>query len=750
MSSTAWGAGRPVPSADPPVAARHKEPSREYPIPAAKVGEITRHRLLTGLQGPEKVMACHAPAGYGKTTLATQWCLIDERPTTWLTLRPTDNDPVLLLSRLSAALEVLERLDPEFDEALHTLSPSLDRATSRLLDRLARQRSFVLALDEVDRLTDHASLDVIRGLVSAIPPGSRLVLASRGEIAVHLARLSVAGQLWDIGAPDLAFTIGETIELFERNGINISEEDASALQTETEGWPGAIGLALMSARSSGNGVSRLSVPRRQIADYLMEEVLSQETPDIRTFLVRTSVVNRLTASLCDAITGRTDSARVLADLAMRNLFVSPIDDQHKWYRYHNLWWTFLQSQLEQSGENRNALLQRAAQWHEEFGDPGQSFRLATRARDLVQAPDSVLQRHYDDYASRGLIGSLRSWLGRCTEEDIESDPQLAIAAGWVTMLSGDFGRATRYLVAAQRHDLDGPSADGASCLRAAVTNFRAALGLGGADQILADGLSVIASERPQRTRWLVGGYRAVGAAHLILGHEQEAINAFEEVLLLTEGHPRVRHPRAFCRGCIALIYADLGQWEAAQRSVREGERESAPFEGGTLGLPHLVAQVTVQMHLQRGPESIPTLLEAIEGTEVASATPWLEAEMAIRCARLAHGIGDRKLARRALANARQACSRMEEPGVLLDRVERAQSALLQGDPVVDLLTPAERRVLSQLKTYRTLQEIGEYLHISRATVKTHVSSIYSKLGVAGRGDAVALLHANDAGPALDV
>jgi LuxR family transcriptional regulator, maltose regulon positive regulatory protein len=707
-------------------------------VPGAQSGEVLRHRLLAYGGAGERVVAFHAPAGYGKTTLATQWCRRDRRPTSWLTLRPGDADPILLLSRLSSALEAIEPLDPDYEEILRTFDVSVEWAVDRLLDRLERHRPFQLALDEVDRVTGKGPRDVLNALMNAMPHDSQMVLTSRAESVLPLARLHVSGDIRELRAADLAFTVEETAELFRESGLAMTDQAIATLHEETEGWPAAVGLVFEAARSSGQQVQRCTLPLRELAGYLREEVLHQEDTSIRTFMLQTSFLPRLSAPLCDAVTLRNDSSRILADLESRNLFVRSLDDGARWYRYHNLWKWFLRSQLEHSEMNVDELRDRAAAWHEDHGDPGQSFRMACQSGDLQRA-GRVLLRHCDAYASRGLIGSLRSWMRRCSEDDVEADPQLSIAGGWISMLSGDFERSSRYLAAAQRHDLDRPSADGASSLRAAMINLRAALGLGGGDQILSDGLSVIESERHWHTRLLVGGYRATGAAHLVLGQDAEAVADFEEVLFLTADHAHDRHTRVFSLGCLALAQADLGHWEQAERCIRHAESESAPFLG-ILNLPLTVAQAAVQAHLAPREESVPMLLAAVEATEAARAVPWLEAEMALRCSRLAQRYGNRKLARRALANARQACLHMEEPGILLRRAQNQQSLLLHGDSAVGLLTPAERRVLEQLETHRTLKEIGEHLYISRATVKTHVSAIYAKLNVAGRSEAVAWLQ----------
>ena len=680
---------------------------------------------------------CHAPAGFGKTTFVTQWSERDRRPSSWLTLREADNDPVLFLKHLWSALEQLKSLDPHYGQDLESFSPQVDAAAARLLDRFGSHTPMQLVVDEIERLTEPAALSVFDSLVATVPEGSQLVIVGRSKAKLHLSRSRASGDLWEVGSSDLCFNIDETLEAYQRAGMAISPDEAGLLCTETEGWPAAVGLALMATAAHGSRHLGVEVPRRQIADYLMEEVLENEADATRQFLIETSVADRLSGPLCSAITGRPDAAKVLIDLERRNLFVSPMDGEGQWYRYHQIWRSFLFNELRSSGRDISLLESLAAEWHERHGDAADAFELFCRCDDLERA-GGVLMRHYDDYASRGHIGSLLSWLQLCKEEDIESDPQLAIPAGWITLLSGDFERASRYVGAAQRLDLDRPSADGASSMRTAMRNLRATLGLGGARQMLADGLSVIESERAQRTRWVIGGYRVVGTAQMILGQRNDAIAAFEEVLVLSENHPQEQHNRLFSLGCLALINFDRSDADRAERYVRIGQRESTAFEGGVLSLPLSVAEATFELYHHSG-SARPALVKAIAATNRARSVPWLQAEMATRCSALARQSGNRQIARDVLKDGRQACARMDNAEGVVERLEQQQALLLQGDPVIAVLSPAERKVLEQLRTYRTLKEIGERLLISRTTVKTHVASIYSKLGVTGRAEAVAFL-----------
>ena len=257
--------------------------------------------------------------------------------------------------------------------------------------------------------------------------------------------------------------------------------------------------------------------------------------------------------------------------------------------------------------------------------------------------------------------------------------------------------------------------------------------------MLEDGLSVIASELPTRTRWLLGGYRNVAIAHLLLGQTDAAITAFNQALAITEANPKTRYVRVFCLGLLALAHTDLDDWARAEHYTREAEELLVDLERSVELLPVLVARATVLAHggdLRGGSEAV---AEAIKMMRSAFAAPYLLAEMSLRCAQAAHDIGNGEAADVLLRDCEQACLRLGDPGTIPTRATALHDRLAGIDPQVAFLTPSEERVLRQLATHRTLQEIAEHLHVGRQTVKSHVSSIYAKLGVSSRAEAVARL-----------
>ena len=287
--------------------------------------------------------------------------------------------------------------------------------------------------------------------------------------------------------------------------------------------------------------------------------------------MQTSVVSRFSPELCDAMLGRTDSAAVLRDLEQRNLFLTALDNRRGWYRYHQLFQEMLAGELDRADPTARArLLGRAAAWHDGHGTVAEAIRYAQDSGDVARTGRLVL-RHWQESGSRGEIETLRTWVTRSTDDEIASDPSLAIGAGWVFTMLGDVDRAERSAAAAARHDLDVASPDGATSLRSSLANLRSALGTGGLHQMLEDGRFIQSSERPTRTRWLIGGCRAAGIALLLLGRVDEAIDPLEEAVLLTEDHDELRSVRILCLGYLALAHLDRGEVPRAGSLVAETE-----------------------------------------------------------------------------------------------------------------------------------------------------------------------------------
>ena len=691
-----------------------------------------------------RLVLVSAPAGYGKSTLVAQWSELDPRASCWVQLGHGDNDPVVLLWRVAAALERTGPVDGELLEELSRPAPRIDEVALPLLAAdLGVRDPFVLVLDDVDVITAEKSREILALLVDQVRSGSQLVLVTRGDPGVPLGRLRAGGDLVEIGTELLALDAKETREVAASGGLELSEEAAEALRERTEGWAAAVVLASLSLRGrddAGARAASLSGDQTHIAAFLMEEVLERQPDHLKRFLLGTSILERMTASLCDAVLGSTDAAASLEALARSNAFVVPLDDHREWYRYHHLFRELLLAEL---GRRYPELLgvyrRRAASWCELHGTPGEAFLYAREGGDLAQAGRIALA-YREEFARRGRGESVRLWLDRCTDEEIASDPQLSLAAAWVFLYGGDATRARRFIAPAARWPLDATSADGASSLRSSLASLRTILAPDGIPQMLRDAELAYASEKQADTRWLASGCRAMGVAYVLLGKPQEAITVLREGLALLRDHPELAHVRVVCLGYLAFAAGELGNrrdlqrwaveapWLVADAHLEETAGSAVAYTAGALALQQRGDHTEAARQLERVRRLRPHL----------RAVTWADVDLALRCADISLDLGD---AVGALEFAQVADDRLQgypDAGTLSARLRRLEERIRRGQHYG--LTPAELRVLSFLSTHLSLQEIADRLYLSRPTVKTHVASIYDKLGVPGRSEAVELIE----------
>ena len=563
-------------------------------------------------------------------------------------LGPGDNDPVVLLARVVAALERTGPVGGELLEELSGRTPRIDEVALPLLAAdLGERDPFVLVLDDVDVITAKKSRAILAFLVDQVRSGCQLVLVTRGDPGVPLGRLRASGDLVEIGTALLALDPTETREVAASRGLELSQAAAEALCERTEGWAAAVALATLSLRGRDDAAVRaagLSGDQQQIADYLLEEVLERQPDHLKRFLLGTSILDHMTAPLCDAVLGTDDAAGSLEDLARSNAFVVSLDDHREWYRYHHLFSDLLRAELKRRHpELLPVYLRRAADWCEQHGSPGEAFAYAHEAGDLAHAGRIALA-YRDEFASRGQIESLRLWLDRCTDKEIESDPQLSIAAAWVFGYLGDAARARRFFVAAERAPLDSASADGASSLRSALANLRSSMAPDGIPQMLRDAELGYASEKKVGTRWLLSARRAMGAAYVLLGRPQEAIAVLRESLALSAAtDPSSAHTRVFTLGYLVFAAAELGDRRDAQRWAVEAHlagRRQQHLDDTIYGAIAYTAGALA--HNQRGDQTeAARQLENVRRLRpLLRAGPWLNADLALRCADISLDLGD--------------------------------------------------------------------------------------------------------------
>ena len=426
-------------------------------IPPARPRLVPRPRLVERLEEglAYDLVLVSAPAGFGKTTLVSEWAR-ENRPqvhTCWLSLDEGDSDPVRFFEYLIRALqEFRPGLGEKILTWLHSPQPPPARAVLVALtnELVGLDEDVVLVLDDFQFVTSSDVHDGVSYLLEHLLPRLHLLLATRADPPLPLARLRGRGQLLEIGADDLRFTSEETAELVrELRGAPLTAEHVEALTERTEGW--AVGLK-MAALSLGQQqdvsafIQSFAGSQRYVMDYLIEEVLEQQTGDVQDFLLTTSVLEKLTAPLCDAVTGRTDSRVLLPALERANLLLIPLDESREWFRYEHLFADLLRHQLERaSGEEAVAdVHRRASAWYRANGFPREAIDHALAARDWETAAD-LLVEVAGRYANAGEVTTLGAWLETLPEEILLTRPPLCCMHIFPLMLTGQIDEAEAFL-----------------------------------------------------------------------------------------------------------------------------------------------------------------------------------------------------------------------------------------------------------------------------------------------------------------
>jgi LuxR family transcriptional regulator, maltose regulon positive regulatory protein len=439
-------------------------------VPGLRPDLVPRPRLVQQLdegrrRGP--VLVC-APAGYGKTVLLADWARRGRHPVAWLSLDAGDNDPARFWRHAMAALDrvrlgISERIGP-------LLGPppplSFEPLVTALINELSGQpdadEALLLVLDDyhvIDSQLVHSSLGF---LLEHGTPEVQLALTSRSDPPLALARLRAGGQLTELRAADLRFTPGEAAALLQqaaaapgeaRLDTPLSDTVAAALAARTEGWAAGLqlaGLSLRGHRDVEGFVAGFTGSHRYILDYLAEEVLERQSGQVREFLVETSVLERLSGELCDAVTGRPGSQALLEQVERAGLFVMPLDEVRGWWRYHHLFADLLRARLQQEQPGRASELHRnAAAWCAERGLADEAIRHAAAAGEMTWAAQ-LIERHFDAIFQQGESATIQRWISALPDELARSRPRLPMAQAWMALVGGDVEAVGAPLDAAER------------------------------------------------------------------------------------------------------------------------------------------------------------------------------------------------------------------------------------------------------------------------------------------------------------
>jgi LuxR family transcriptional regulator, maltose regulon positive regulatory protein len=459
-------------------------------VPRSRPALVARPRLADQLgEGLSRgVVLVTAPAGYGKSVLVSEWARSTVQPVAWLSLDEGDNDPVRFWRHVLAALDTAR---PGIAERVGPLAgppppPTYESLVSALINDFMAEPGVpdaLLVFDDyhlVDSESVHAS---VRFLLEHHPAQLHIVLVGRSDPPLGLARYRGRGQLGEVRAADLRFTVNEAAELLRHALADIDLSMVAALAERTEGWAVGLQLAALSLRARpdvARFVAAFTGSHRYVLDYLTEEVLGRQREDLRNFLLETSVLDRLNGALCDAVTGRNDSQELLEEAERSGLFVVQLDDVRGWWRYHHLFADLLRARLEQEPERARRLQGNAAAWYEQHGWPDDGIRHALAAGEKERAA-RLVEEHFDTvFNLRGEQATIRSWLPALPEDLVRSRPRLLLAQAQMASMRGDLQVMEPLLDAAEqvigRAD-DEPFAPSSGTEGSLLVNARAMLAL---------------------------------------------------------------------------------------------------------------------------------------------------------------------------------------------------------------------------------------------------------------------------------
>jgi LuxR family maltose regulon positive regulatory protein len=596
-------------------------------VPPPRANAVARSRLTdeldAGIRSGRKLTLVSAPAGFGKTSMLSEWIAgirqrEPERRVAWLSLEPADNDPVRFFDYLVAALR---EADSNVASALENGQQPVESAMTALINDIAEgTQKILLVLDDFQVIEDQSIRDAVGFLLDHLPPVLHVVIASRSDPLLPVARLRARGELTELRAADLRFTPDEAAAfLGPVMGLSLSPSEVAALETRTEGWIAGLQLAALSMRDRTDTsafIAAFAGSNRFVVDYLIEEVLERAPLDVREFLGQTAILDRLSGPLCEAVTGQAGGAEMLETLERSNLFVVPLDDRREWFRYHHLFADVLRMRLLARGADHVAELHRlASEWYEQNDVPEEGVRHALAAADFPRAA-RIIEATIPGVRKSRQDATLLGWIAQLPDETIARHPVLGVFSAWSSLVSGNIAAVEAKLQRAEQglaatHE----SSPGQELDRLPVTMalYRASvalatgdlagvrqhagralelsdpdnhLGRGGAAGLLGLGAwasgdlesgvnaFVEATSSLRRAGNLTDALSTtmvVADMLLPLGRLDEARRAYETALREATGPLRGGPPTADLHGGFAEVWVELGDLAAAEEQLAAGE-----------------------------------------------------------------------------------------------------------------------------------------------------------------------------------
>ncbi len=521
-------------------------------VPRPRPSLVPRPHLIEKLNRGlhRKLTLISAPAGFGKTTLVSEWIAGCERPFAWLSLDERDTDLTRFLTYFITALQTValgsgEGVEPSLGERVLGMlqSPQLpptEAVLTTLINEIATvSEEFALVLDDYHVVDNQAIDQALAFLLAYLPPHMHLVITTREDPNLPLARLRVRGQLTELRTADLRFTAAETVAfLNQMMGLDLSAANIAALEARTEGWIAGLQLAALSMQGHQEDtaafITAFTGSHRFVLDYLVEEVLQQQPQRVQRFLLQTAVLNQLTGSLCDTLTDDNNGQEILESLERANLFLVPLDGERRWYRYHHLFAELLRQRLQQSAEKYNIadLHIRASQWYEENGLELEAFHHAAAANDIARAVRLIEGKGLPLYF-RGEVIPIQRWLDALPEAEFEARPSLWVTyASVLTMTGRLYQNIEEILDAAETALQDAVHNDQTNDLFGQIAAIRAMLGVpkNQVETIITQSHRALELLRPGNTPMRTTTTWALGYAYQVQGDRPAAGQAYREAI----------------------------------------------------------------------------------------------------------------------------------------------------------------------------------------------------------------------------
>jgi LuxR family maltose regulon positive regulatory protein len=719
--------------------------------PAVRKEWLERDGLVGRLsQAAARLVVVCAPAGFGKTTLVAQWraSLDGGRRCGWVRLDRGDDDPVRLWRYIITALQ---RACPEIDggdieQALWSHAPQVRNAVlAPLVNELDTVVApVVLVLEDYHVISERDCHDQIAFLLDHLPPLVQIVLITRADPPLRLARLRAAGEVTEIRAADLSFTPAQVAGLVQEvAGAQLSGPDLAVLVERTEGWPAGVYLAALSLRghrSPHTFVQQFSGEHRLIVDFLADEVLSRQPHEVQRFLSRTSILDRFCAPLCQAVTGSADAAELIEALERENLFIVPLDETRQWYRYHQLFAALLRAQLTQTEPGLvPELHKRASEWHQRAGSPREAIAHASAGKDVGQAI-SLIARFWHRYVDAGQIATVRSWLGSLSDGQITASPVAAHCAAWAAAVSGDRRSVSRWLPIIETGQHAGPLPDGMRSLRFSAALLRAVCGFDSVQVIRESAVTAAGLEDDPAAPWYAAAQEALGYSLYLSGQAEAAAGPLREAV---RTRPPCPATGIVAWSTLARVAADIGDLPEADKCLQTARglaRRAGLQHGPLVSLADIAAGAVAaaQGRLDQARSHLEHVLQFRQ--RFPGASQWPTVDAALLLAQVLLEAGNRTQAATLASQASETLTAFPHGAEALrarlgelEHLTAPRPAPVPGEP----LTGQERAVLRLLGGSLSLRDIGTELHLSRNTVKTHTQAIYRKLGVSARADAIA-------------